>query len=201
MSISIDELFGIPMIYWIDLSPDGRTLLYSSNASGAVHLYISQTKHGSRPKQITHGNDPVRFGFLSPSGKQVLYLQDKDGNGLHHVFLTSKEGTNTKRITKKTCRTWDACWDPSGNEISRSYSTKKSCGIEVFNVKTGENYVLIEQEAPLFNLVYSQDSRWIACTEYGGGKDPKNTQVTVVRRNDPKDVIHYKLKEGSKESL
>jgi WD40 repeat protein len=97
MPISIDELFSIPMIYWIDLSSDGRTLLYSSNASGAVHLYISQTKHGSRPKQITHGNDPVRFGFLSPSGKQVLYLQDKDGNGLHHLFLTSKDGTKTSK--------------------------------------------------------------------------------------------------------
>jgi len=199
MPISIDELFGIPMIYWIDLSPDGRTLLYSSNASGAAHLYISQTKHGSRPKQITHGNDPVKFGFLSPSAKQVLYLQDKDGNGLHHLFLTSKDGTKTKQITKKPCRTWDACWDPSGNEISRSHTTKKSCGIEVFDVKKGENSVLIEQEAPLFNLVYSQDGKWIACTEYGGGKDPKSMQVTVVKRNDPKIVIHYKFEEGSRE--
>jgi dipeptidyl aminopeptidase/acylaminoacyl peptidase len=201
VTISINELFSIPGIYSIDLSPDGRTLLYSSNASGAAHLYISQTKHGSRPKQITNGNDPVKFGFLSPSGNQVLYLQDKDGNELHHLFLTSKDGANTKRITKKPCRTWDACWDPSGNEISRSYSTKKSCGIEVFNVKTGEDSVLIEQEAPLFNVVYSHDGKWIACSEYGGGEDPKNMQVTVLNRNDPRDVIHYKFKEGSKEIL
>jgi dipeptidyl aminopeptidase/acylaminoacyl peptidase len=199
MPISIDELFGIPMIYWIDLSPDGRTLLYSSNASGAAHLYISQTKHGSKPKQITRGNDPVSFGFLSPSGDEVLYLQDKDGNGLHHLFLTSKDGTKTKRITKKPCSTWDACWDPSGNEIARSYVTKKSCGIEVFNVKTGESSILKEQKAPLFNVVYSDDGKWIACTEYGGGKDPKNMQVTVMKRNDPKEVIHYKFKEGSRE--
>lgn len=187
------------MIYWIDLSPDGRTLLYSSNASGAAHLYISQTKHGSKPKQITRGNDPIMRGFLSPSGKQVLYLQDKDGNGLHHLFLTSTDGTKTKRITKKACSTWDACWDPSGNEIARSYVTKKSCGLEVFNVKTGESSILREQKAPLFNVVYSDDGKWIACTEYGGGKDPKNMQVTVMKRNDPKDVIHYKFKEGSRE--
>jgi dipeptidyl aminopeptidase/acylaminoacyl peptidase len=199
MPISIDELFDIPGIYSIDLSPDGRTLLYSSNASGAAHLYISQTKHGSRPKQITRGNDPIMRGFLSPSGTRVLYLQDKDGNGLHHLFLTSKDGTKTKRITKKPCSTWDACWDPSGNEIARSYSTKKSCGIQVFNVKTGESSILREQKAPLFNVVYSDDGKWIACTEYGGGEDPKNMQVTVLKRNDPKDVIHYKFKEGSRE--
>jgi len=199
--ISVDELFGIPMIYWIDLSPDGRTLLYSSNASGAAHLYISQTKRGSRPKQITRGNDPIMRGFLSPSGTRVLYLQDKDGNGLHHLFLTSTDGTKTKRITKKPCSTWDACWDPSGNEIARSYVTKKSCGIEVFNVKTGESSILREQKAPLFNVVYSDDGKWIACTEYGGGKDPKNMQVTVLNRNDPRDVINYKFKDGSKETF
>ena len=201
MPISIDELFGIPMIYWIDLSSDGTTLLYSSNASGATHLYISKTKRGSRPKQITHGNDPIRFGVLSPSGSQILYLQDKDGNGLHHLFLTSKDGTKTKRITRNPCRTWDACWDPSGKEVARSYSTKKSCGIEVFNMESSENSVLMEQEAPFFDVNYSHDGKWIACTEYGGGKDPKNMQVTVVKRNDPEDVIHYKFKEGSREVL
>jgi dipeptidyl aminopeptidase/acylaminoacyl peptidase len=201
MPISIDELFGIPMIYWIDLSPDGGTLLYSSNASGVTHLYISKTKYGSRPKQITQGNDPIGFGVLSPSGDQILYLQDKDGSALHHLLLTSKDGTKTKRITKKPCRTWDPCWDPSGKEIARSYSTKKSCGIEVINVKTGENSVLIVKEAPLVDVVYSYDGKWIACTEYGGGDDPKNMQVTVLNRNDPRDVIHYKFKDGSKEIL
>jgi len=203
MSVSINELFSIPLIYGvgIDLSPDGKTLLYSSNASGAAHLYISQTKHGSRPKQITHGNDPVRFGYLSPSGKQVLYLQDKDGNELHHLFLMSKDGTKTKQITKSPCRTWDACWDSRGEEIARTYTTQKSCGIEILNVKTDESSVLIDQKAPLFNVVYSHDGKWIACTEYGGGKDPKNTQVTILKRNDPRDLIHYKFKDGSKESI
>jgi dipeptidyl aminopeptidase/acylaminoacyl peptidase len=199
MPISIDELFTIPRIYYIDLSSDGRTLLYSSNASGVAHLYTSQMKQGSRLKQITHGNNPVVFGYLSPTGNQVLYLQDKDGNQLHNLFLASKNGTKTKQITKNPCRTWGACWDPSGKEIARSYTTQKSSGIEVFNVKTGENDVLLNQQDPLFDAIYSHDGKWIACTEYGGGKDPKNMQVTVLKRNHPKDAIHYKVKEGSKE--
>jgi dipeptidyl aminopeptidase/acylaminoacyl peptidase len=201
MPISINELFSIPLIYRIDLSADGGTLLYSSNASGVAHLYSSQTKHGSKPKQITHGNDPVIFGFLSPSADHVLYLQDKDGNELHHLFVTSKDGTKTKQITKNPCRTWDACWDPSGKEIARSYTTQKFCGVDVFNVKTCESFVLKEQEAPVFDTRYSNDGKWIACTEYGGGKDPKNMQVMIMKRNDPEDVIRYKFKDGSKEIL
>jgi dipeptidyl aminopeptidase/acylaminoacyl peptidase len=141
------------------------------------------------------------FGYLSPSGSQVLYLQDKDGNELHHLFIQSRDESKAKQITKNPCRTWDVCWDLSGREIARVYATKESCGIDVFNVKTGENFVVKEQEAPLFSARYSHDGKWIACTEYGGGKDPKNMQVMIVKRNDPKDVIHYKFKDGSKEVL
>ena len=201
MPISIDELFNIPLIYRIDLSSNGRTLLYSSNASRVAHLYILQIEHGSRPKQITHGNDPIMFASLSPSGNQVLYRKDKNGNELHHLFLTSKNGTNTEQITKTPCRTWNACWNPNGKEIARIYSTQKSCGIDVFNLRTGENSVLIDQESPFFDANYSHDGKWIACTEYAGGKDPKNMRVTILKRNDPKETIHYKIKDGSKEVL
>ena len=129
----------------------------------------------------------------------MLYLKDKDGDALHHLFLATNDGKKTQQITKKPCRTWDACWDPTGKEIARSYVTQKSCGIEVFNLKTGEDHVLIEQENPLGDAVYSNDGKRIACTEYGGGKDPKNVQVTVLKRNNPKDVIHFKIRDGSRE--
>lgn len=199
MPLSIDELFGIPQIYRIDLSSDGKTLLYSTNVSGVTHLYISGTKPDSKPKQITHGNDPVTSGFLSPLGDRVLYLKDKDGNALHHLFLTSKTGRRTEQITKIPCRTTSASWSPDGKEIVRSYVTMESSGVEVFNIETGEKTCLLDQESPLHDAAFSHDGKWIACTEYGGGKDPRNMQVRILKRNNPKDVICYKIKDGSKE--
>lgn len=168
MSISIPELFSIPLMYWIDLAPDGRTMLYSSNATGIPHLYVSETRPGSKPKQITSGNDPVIFGSLSPSGDHIVYLQDKDGNELHHLFLTSKKGEKPQQITKNPYRTWDVRWHPDGREVARSYSTRELCCLEICDVKTGENFVLKEQKTPFFIAEYSHDGKWIAYTEYGG---------------------------------
>jgi dipeptidyl aminopeptidase/acylaminoacyl peptidase len=186
-------------MYWIDLASDGRKMLYSSNATGVPHLYVSETKPDSKPKQVTSGNDPVIFGSLSPNGNHVVYLKDKDGNELHHLFLTSKEGQKPRQITKNPYRTWDARWHPNEREIARSYSTKELCGLEICDVKTGENFVLKEQKTPFFIAEYSHDGNWIACTERGGGKDPKNMQILVVNRKDPEDTISYKFKDGSKE--
>jgi dipeptidyl aminopeptidase/acylaminoacyl peptidase len=68
-------------------------------------------------------------------------------------------------------------------------------------LKTDESFILREQETPFFIADYSHDGKWIACTEYGGGKDPKNMQVVVVNRKNPKDTVNYKFKDGSKEQL
>jgi dipeptidyl aminopeptidase/acylaminoacyl peptidase len=199
MPISIQDLFKIPLIYSVDLASDGNVILYSSNPTGIPHLYISPTGPGSKPKQITSGNDPVMLGFLSPSGDNIVYLQDKDGNELHHLFLACKEGEKTRQITKNPYRTLGAGWHPNGKEFARSYVTKEAGGIEILNIKTGESFVLKEQKTPFLGLRYSHDGKWIACTEWGGGKDPKNLQVTVVNKNDPSDTISYKFKDGSKE--
>jgi len=204
MPLSTSDLFRIPVIYFFDLAPDGKVALYSSNLTGVPHLYILQTRPGSKPKQVTSGNDPVLFGLLSPSGDDIAYLQDKDGDELYHLFLMSgKSGKGEKalQISKNAYRTIGAGWHPEEKEVTRSYVAKKSCGLETINVKTGENFVLKEQNAPLLDVEYSCDGRWIACTEYGGGKDPKNLQITVVNRNNPADTFNYKFKDGSKEML
>jgi dipeptidyl aminopeptidase/acylaminoacyl peptidase len=199
MPISIPDLFSIPLMYWMDMALDGKTMLYSSNATGIPHLYVSETKPRSRPKQITSGNDPVVIASLSPAGDRVVYLQDKDGNELHHLFMVSARGGKPRQITRDPHRTWDVRWQPKGKEVARSYSAKDLACLEICNLKTEECFTLKEQKTPFFIADYSHDGKWVACTEYGGGKDPKNMQVIVINRNDPTDTINYKFKEGSKE--
>ena len=199
MPISISQLFRIPLIYSIDLRSDGGAVLYSSDPTGIPHLYILQTEPRSKPKQVTSGNDAVFFGSLSPSGDRIIYLQDKDGNELHHLFLTSQRGEKAQQITENALRTWDVEWHPNEKEVIRSYITKRSCGLESINLKTSENSILIEQKTPFLDVKYSHDGKWIALTEWGGGSDPKNQQVIIVNRNDPIDTITYKFKDGSRE--
>ena len=201
MPISISDLFRVPRLWWIDLTPDGKVMLYSSNAPGLFHLYVCPTRLGSKPKQITNGNNPVLYGVLSPTGDQVVYMQDEDGNEMHHLFLTSRDGTKTRKLTREPCRTSDAGWHPNGKEVARAYGGKTLCGVDIFDLRTDECFVLKEQEEYLGGIKYSHDGKWIAYTEYGGGKDPRNMQVAVVNRNDSTDIVHYKFKDGSKEEV
>jgi len=196
MSISISELLKTPLILGFDLDRNGRTVVYSSNETGIPHLYVLPTKAGSKPKQITSGEDPVLSGVLSPSGEDLIYPLDRDGNELHHLYLLPTEGGEPERITEDPYRTFGGDWHPSGKEFTRAFAEMKSCGLETINLETGENFKLKEPTPPILEVEYSHDGKWIACSMMAG---LKNIQIFIVNRDDPSDTIVYSLRDDSKE--
>lgn len=201
MPISIPDLFKIPVIYHMDLARSGELILYSSNVTGIPHLYVLPAKPGLEPTQITSGDDAVMFGFLRPQGDRLVYLQDKDGNELHHLYLTSIEGGAAERVTEIPHRTWGVDWHPAGKEVARGCITMRSSLLQTFDLETEERLTLVEQPSPILDVRYSHDGKWLACSVLGGGRDPKNRQIQVVNRDDPTEVIVYSLRDGSKEML
>ena len=198
MPIPISDLVKIPVILAFDLDENGRFVLYSSNKTGIPHLYMLPIELGSTPKQITSGKDPVIVGALSPQGDKLVYPQDKDGNEIYHLFLHPTEGGEAERITEKPYRTMEVDWHPSGKEITRAFTSMKTCGLETINLETGECFKLKESTPPLMSVEYSHDGKWLACTMV---ESFKNMQIFVVNRDDPTDTILYSIKDNSKEQL
>jgi len=198
MPISISDLVKIPLIIEFDLDENGRFVLYSSNKTGIPHLYVLHTEPGSKPRQITSGEDPVMGGVVSPQGDRLVYPQDKDGNEIHHLFLLPTEGGEAKRITENPYRTIGLDWHPSGKEVSRAFASMKSCGLETINLETGECFMLREPTPPLMGVQYSHDGKWLACSM---AVSFENIQVLIVNRGDPTDTIVYSIRDDSKEGL
>ena len=77
-----------------DLSPDEKTVLYSSNQDGIFNLYEVPFAGGT-PKQLTHSKTESLYvlGYL-PDGR-ILYAADQGGNELTHIYLREKDGAVT----------------------------------------------------------------------------------------------------------
>jgi len=196
LTIPYSKLLRIPIILAFDIDRHGKTLVYSSNDSGILHLHVMRAKKGSEPRQITRGEDPVLMGFLSPEGDSLIYPLDNDGNELHHLYLISLEGGDPRKITEIPYRTFGCDWHPSGMEITRSFASADSCGVETINIETGESFKLMEPTPPILGVEYSHDGEWIACTMFTG---IKNQQILIVNREDPSDTIVYSIREDSEE--
>ena len=75
-----------------DISPDEKTVLFSSNQDGVFNLYEVPFDGSGQPKQLTSSKTNAIFaiGYL-PDGR-ILYSSDQGGNELNHIYLREKNG-------------------------------------------------------------------------------------------------------------
>jgi dipeptidyl aminopeptidase/acylaminoacyl peptidase len=193
------EMLKIPRISPVslsfDVSRDGRSLLYSSNASGNLQLYRGSTKPGSTPIQLTRGKNPVNSGLFSPNGREVVFCKDRDGNETYHMYLLPVDGGKPRRLTPTARRMWGLFdWSPDGKEVTRSVAMKKHCGLETVNIATGECFMLKEPTPLIGTVLYSPNGKYIACDAMTA---ERGRDILVIKRDDPSDTIVYSIKNNS----
>lgn len=197
MPLSISDLVKIPVIMRFDFDRNAEFVVYSSNKTGLPQLYLLSTKPGSRPKQITHGQDLVIDMSLSPCGDKVAYCQDKDGNEIYHLFVATLKNGESQRISQEPHKTFGVDWHPNGKEVTRAFASSVSCGLETFNLTSGESFKLIEPSPPILDLKYSHNGKWIACTTIASYS---KQQILVLNRDDPRDTITCSVDENSNDT-
>jgi len=198
MTIPIETLIKVPIIYDFDTDKECKTILYSSNETGKLQLYLSATDMSTPPKMITNSEESILGGYLSPDGNYIVYPLDKGGNEISDLYAISPEGGKSKKITPQAYRTMGITWHPNSKELSRSIITSQGSGIETINVETGETFILANKIPILFDIHYSHDGNWLACTAI---KSFINTEVLIVNREDPTERIEYSLTDQSKEGI
>jgi serine/threonine protein kinase/Tol biopolymer transport system component len=142
------------------LSPDGKTLVYSSRASGNADIYVMRID-GGRAINITPGtpSDDQQPAF-SPDGQQIAFRSSRDGGGL---FIMGATGESVRRLTDEG---YDPAWSPDGKRIAFAMEPVidpygyNGQGLWVVDVLTGEKRKLVATSAA--QPAWSPDGRRIA---------------------------------------
>ena len=163
-----------------------------------LQLYLLPTDLSNEPKQLTNETQSILGGHLSPNGNSLVYPMDKDGNEISHLFRLSTEDGDIKQITTNPYRTLGISWNPNGKEISRTIISSKGGGIETINIKSEETFMLEYSGPILYDLHYSHDARWFACTSI---KSFIDTEMVVINRDDPSDIITYSIKKDTRDGI
>ncbi|MFC3120445.1 TolB family protein [Agaribacter flavus] len=135
---------------------DGR-LLFQSKASPS-QISIANID-GSNVIQLTDDETNNMSPKISPDGKQIAYLSNRDGN--QEVYVMDLDGSNQMRLTKNDIQEWDPAWSPDGSKVY--FSSQNVLGFyDIFRVnKDGTSAENILSNASQGATVYHVDNEYL----------------------------------------
>lgn len=113
-------------------SPDGNEIVFASNASGSMNLYIMDSD-GSNVRQLTDTQEIYNGGpFFSPDGKKVLFRADRGKRDYLQIFVIDVETGIETQLTDNDAVNWAPFWHPSGEIIAFTTSIHGHHRYEVY---------------------------------------------------------------------
>jgi eukaryotic-like serine/threonine-protein kinase len=93
------------------LSPDGKSLLYASKASGNWDIYFRRLEAGEAVDLTRGSSDDETQPAFAPDGKQFVFRSERQGGGL---FVMRTDGTGLHRVTDAG---FNPSWSPDGRQL------------------------------------------------------------------------------------
>jgi Tol biopolymer transport system component len=107
------------------LSPDGRSVAYSSNQNGSFEIYIKQLAPGGGELQLTNNGQHNLHPSWSPDGQRIAYHSKTRGG----IWVVSALGGAPKQIAETGA---SPVWSPDGSLIAFQSGTSA----EIFTSRT-----------------------------------------------------------------
>ena len=98
----------------VDVSPDGRWLVFDSDRSGNPELYVMPVS-GGEARQITDHPAGDFSGDWSPDGRRIVFHSLRNGN--RDIYTVDADGTGLRPWTSAPSEEIDPDWAPDGERI------------------------------------------------------------------------------------
>ena len=157
--------FDQAYIEFVDVSPDGRRLLFSSDRAGNQDIWTMEV--GKETLRLTSDPAPEWAPRWSPDGKAISFYSSRSGD--REMWVMPAASGAPRQLTHAPGLDAGWSWSPDGHWITfRSERTGNSEIWIIGSDGSGERQ-LTDDPAGDYCPVFSPDGRWIAFSSTRGG--------------------------------
>ncbi|HET7161250.1 MAG TPA: S9 family peptidase [Rhodanobacteraceae bacterium] len=170
-------------------SPDGRTVVISTNLTGRYNLWLENTQ-GSWPIQLTNSADRQDRPTWSPDGQWIVYESVHGGNGIWQLNAVPAQGGPSVSLTSNPdVRHTSVMFSPDGSSLAfdRRVKDAPADDIAVMDWKTHAIRQLTHEATAnhFWHLVaWSADSHFLYANRFNDGfSDGSAWRIDVATGN------------------
>jgi dipeptidyl aminopeptidase/acylaminoacyl peptidase len=144
-------------------SPDGRSLLITSDKSGVFNAYALPVA-GGEATPLTRSPDHATFpASYFPGDERILFTADKGGDELDHVFVRERDGTVKDLTPGENVKADFAGWSADGRSF---FLTSNARNPEMFDLYAYDSATyarkrVFQNDGYAIGAI-SRDGRWVA---------------------------------------
>jgi len=168
-------------IEFVDVSPNGKFLLFNSDRSGNPDLWTMPAT-GGEMQQLTSDPTPDWNPFWSPNGKEILFYAYRSGN--RDIWVLPVEGGPARQVTKHEASDLYGDWSPDGKEIC--FASLRSGNYDLWIVPSagGNERQMTVHPANDYQPEWSPDGAWIVFVSDRSGEQ---SLWRIPAKNAPND--------------
>jgi dipeptidyl aminopeptidase/acylaminoacyl peptidase len=109
--LTIEQAAAIEAPREFRLSPDGRRVAFTAEASGARQVFLMAVR-GGYPEQLTASEKPVSDPQWSPDGRRIAFVREDT------ICMVDVEGSHQALVTHHAAGNRSPRWSPDGHHIA-----------------------------------------------------------------------------------
>jgi dipeptidyl aminopeptidase/acylaminoacyl peptidase len=175
------------------LAPDGKTVAFVSDVTGAQELWTVSAK-GGWPTQLTSLDERVGDVRWSPDGRWLVFTSDYGGNERRDLYRIPAEGGEVEKLTDTKLSESDPRWSPDGKRLAFTADPDADFQFQlhVMDLDTKKVTRLTKEAVQVQAPLWSPDGRTIAITR--SGDDQKGDLLLIDARTGAKVVVGPPIK-------
>jgi dipeptidyl aminopeptidase/acylaminoacyl peptidase len=185
---TLENLLRVPQVdtgLGFDLSPDGRKVAFSWNATGNWEIYeLDLSASTAPPAALSAGDVGSKFSpRYSPDGERLAYAWDPDGSESYHIVLLDLKNNRHIDLTPDSAYAHQPnfAFSPDGKRLAVLSDERGQFALYSLVVESGERRLLFDPQHPCWDVRWSPDGQRIAVQ---AETDASNYGIFIVSAQD-----------------